>query len=78
MQSFSSSVSNASPLVADPRAAGAPRGSASAHGAPLVGRPCAMLETKSLAELRTLARERGLRGDTRQELLKLLSASPGG
>ena len=36
----------------------------------------AALESKSLGELRALARSRGLRGDTKAELVKVLSGAP--
>jgi hypothetical protein len=37
------------------------------------GLPKAVLERKSLSELRAMARIRGVRGDTKAELVKLLS-----
>ena len=36
----------------------------------------AQLQAKSIGELRAMARERGVRGDTKAEIIKLLLAAP--
>ena len=62
----------AAPPPPPPRAAAPAPAAGGAGGALSV----AALESKSLGELRALARARGLRGDTKAELVKVLSGAP--
>ncbi|CAI5964350.1 unnamed protein product [Closterium sp. NIES-64] len=66
----------APPAPAAPRAAAAPPARAAAPAAGGVAGGASGLEGKSLGELRALARQRGVRGDTKAELIKALSTAP--
>ncbi|CAI7745596.1 unnamed protein product [Closterium sp. NIES-54] len=66
----------APPAPAAPRAAAAPPARAAAPAAGGASGGASGLEAKSLGELRALARQRGVRGDTKAELIKALSTAP--
>ncbi|CAI6003196.1 unnamed protein product [Closterium sp. NIES-65] len=66
----------APPAPAAPRAAAAPPARAAAPAAGGVAGGASGLEGTSLGELRALARQRGVRGDTKAELIKALSTAP--